>query len=405
MTSEFLSPEGDLEKYFITEYWLLDQYVGDTLWSWGDNMEYQFGIGNNFTGSLRPIKINSDVTWKQVSCGGYHSLGLKINNTLWGWGTNNFGQLGVNNLDTQITPVQIGSNSLWRYISSGGYHSTGLQINGTLWAWGKNNEGQLGLGNYNNNNYYIPTIVGNEFEWKLVSAGALHTTAIKNNGTLWAWGLNNSGQLGLGDTTNRNLPTQIGTDTDWKLVSSNRSHNLAIKNDGSLWTWGRNRDPDDASLTFNGVLGLGDGVDDVVNVPTRIGSDYDWKHISCGGYHSAAIKTNKSLWLWGRNNCGQLGTSDINYRDIPTEVSGENIFTWKQVSCGDRHTTGLKLNGTVWGWGDNNKNQSAFYSSVSNPYITAPIAINNSKNNWKQISSGFEHSAAVTSGSNPTLYL
>jgi len=402
MTSEFFSPEGDLEKYFISEYWLLDQYVGDTLHSWGDNSEYQFGIGNNSTGNPQPIKIDSNVTWKKVSCGGFHSLALKLDGTLWSWGANNQGQLGTGNTNSQIVPYQIGSIGSgvvkWIFISSGSFHSTGLRSDGTLWAWGRNTEGQLGQGD--NINRSSPTLIGAEYEWKSISGKAFHTLAIKNDGTLWAWGKNDSGQLGLGDTTDRNSPTQVGTDTDWKLISSNKTHSLAIKNDGSLWTWGRNIDPNDAP--FNGVLGLGDGVADIINVPTRIGSDYNWKHISCGGYHSAAIKTNKSLWLWGSNYYGQLGTGDTNYRNVPTEVSGENIFTWKQVSCGDTHTTGLKLNGTIWSWGNNEYYQLGNNNTNS---ITTPSAINNSRNNWKQISSGYQHSAAVTTGSNPTLYL
>lgn len=398
---EFSSPEGDLEKYFITEYWLLDQYVGDTLESWGDNYYYQFGTGENNTGRLFPSIINKDVDWKQVSCGGYHSLGLKTNNTLWSWGNNNYGQLGVGDLDTRTSPSQSGTSGIWRYVCSGLLHSVGLQLNGTIWTWGENSYGQLGLGNFGN--ISSPNIIGVELDWKFVSGSGFHTMAIKNNGTLWAWGRNDSGQLGLGDTTNRNSPVQVGTDTDWKLVSANRIHNLALKTDGSLWSWGMNKDPENSPI--DGLLGLGAGVSDVINVPTRVGSNYDWKSISCGGYHSAAIKNNKSLWMWGRNDLGQLGNSSVDIKNIPTEVSGENLFTWKQVSCGDNHTVGLKLNGTIWSWGDNSKYQSAIYSATSNGYFASPLAINKSRNNWKQISSGLLHSAAVTSGSNPTLYL
>ena len=401
MTSEFSSPEGDLEKYFITEYWLLDQYVGDTLQSWGDNEYYQFGTGENSTGTLFPVKIDNNVNWKQVSCGGYHSIGLKLNNTIWSWGNNLYGQLGVGDLNTRTIPTQSGSNALWRYVSCGLVHSMGIQINGTIWSWGRNSYGQLGLGNFTNRS--SPTRIGSEFEWKFVSGSGFHTMAIKNDGTLWAWGRNNSGQLGLGDTTTRTSPVQVGSDTDWKLVSANRVHNLALKTDGSLWSWGMNRDP--ANPPIDGLLGLGDGVNDIVNVATRVGSDYDWKSISCGGYHSAAIKNNRSLWTWGRNDLGQLGNSSTDIKNTPTEVSGQNLFTWKQVSCGDVHTVALKLDGTIWSWGDNSKYQSAFYSPVSNLYLDVPTAINKSRNNCKQISSGFVHSAAVTSGSNPTLYL
>lgn len=401
MTNEFSSPEGDLEKYFISEYWLIDQYVGDRLFSWGDNQYYQLGVNDNTERFLPVETANSGVDWKQVSCGGYHTLGLKSNGRLWTWGDNSVGQLGLNDTDYRGSPTLIEDQSALKIVSAGLVHSAAVKHNGTLWTWGGNSSGQLGLGDTNNR--LVPTLVGSDTNWKTVSASGFHTVAIKYNGTLWSWGRNSSGQLGLGDTINRSSPTQIGSDTDWKFVSSNRLHNLAVKEDGSLWAWGTNRDPDNAPI--NGLLGLGD-VSDTILTPTRIGSDYDWKHVSCGGYHSAAIKANGSLWMWGRNDSGQLGINDTSYRNVPTEVSGENLFQWKKVSCGGFHTIGLKLDGTIYFWGDNTKLQSGRFASASpTDKIIVPTTINNFKNNWKQVSAGFYHSSAVTSGSNPLLYI
>ena len=142
---------------------------------------------------------------------------------------------------------------------SAGSHTMAIKIDGTLWAWGWNSTGRLGLGNSVETN--TPTRVGTETNWSSVSAGS-HTMAIKNNGTLWAWGDNSAGQLGLGNFEDRNTPTQVGTETNWSSVSAGSAYTMAIKSDGTLWAWGWNN---------TGQLGLGvSGAGTERNVPTRV---------------------------------------------------------------------------------------------------------------------------------------
>lgn len=404
MPNEFLSREGDLEKYFISEYWLIDQYVGDKLFSWGDNQYYQLGVNDTTLGRLTPIEtLYGGNNWKQVSCGGFHSIALKSDSTLWSWGYNSNGQLGLNDTDSRGYPIQIGNQKNWKIISCGILHSASINSLGELYTWGLNDDGQLAL---NDTNYRTePQLVGSNKNWRFVYCGGFHTVAIKDDGTLWSWGKNNKGQLGLGDTDNRLSPTQIGSDTDWKKVSCGSYHTVAIKNDGSLWSWGLNNDPD--VFPNNGLLGLGSDVSDIISTPSRIGLDYNWKYVNCGAYHSGAIKNNGSLWMWGRNDRGQLGTNETTpiYRNSPTEVYGSNLYEWKQIGCGGLHTMGLKLDGTLWFWGDREYYQSAITPHDGTQPIILPSSINNFKNNWKQVSSGFYHSSAVTSGSNPLLYI
>lgn len=408
MLNEFLSPEGDLEKYFMTEYWLLDQYVGDRLFCWGDNQLYQLGT-NNQTDQIAPNEpfhssgVNR-TNWKQVICGGYHNFALKTDNTLWTWGDNTFGQLGLGDATVRRFPVRLGSEFFWKQLACGLLHSAAIKSNGTIWTWGRNESGQLGLGNLaDSTSNRSPNIIGSDINWRYVACGGSQTFAIKNDGTLWAWGKNNTGQLGLGNTTTTTSPTQVGTDTNWKLVSAGREHTIALKTDGSLWSWGRNKDS--ANPPIDGLLGLGSsGISDTISTPTQIGSDYNWKYISCGGYHSAAIKKDGSLWTWGRNDFGQLGLSDTNFRDVPTQVtqySGffelADGFGWKQVSCGDLHTLGLRLNASAWEWG-------RVTYTTSEQYVNIPTLIAD-KYNLKQISSGYQHNCAVSSGSNPLYYV
>jgi hypothetical protein len=137
-----------------------------------------------------------------------------------------------------------------------------------------------------------------------LSAGYYHTVALKTDGSLWAWGLNNSGQLGDGTSTNRNSSVRIGVDNDWTAASAGLYHTIAIKTDGSLWAWGDNR---------YGQLGDGTAADHYS--PVRIGMDNDWAAVSAGNLHTVAIRTDSSLWAWGDNAFSQLGDGTTTNRN------------------------------------------------------------------------------------------
>lgn len=143
--------------------------------------------------------------------------------------------------------------------STGILHSIALRRDGSLWAWGMNEDGQLGLGDVDDRDR--PTRIGCDNDWAAVSTGWKHALALKRDGSLWAWGRNAYGQLGVGDTVDRDRPTTVGGDSDWQQLagSSQGIHALALKRGGSLWAWG----PNDC-----GSLGLGDNEDR--DRPTRV---------------------------------------------------------------------------------------------------------------------------------------
>ena len=298
MPNQFLSPEGDLENYFVTEYWLIDQYIGDELWAWGSGQ-----LGNAVSTPVN--KFTGGSNWKQVSSGGANSAAIKTDGTLWTWGYGEFGGLGNNsttNVSTPVTTFAGGTN--WKQVSCGFLHTAAIKTDGTLWTWGFEIYGELGdgSGGYSATATPVTTFAGGT-NWKQVSAGGFHTAAIKTDGTLWTWGAGTSGALGTNDTTNRSTPvTTFAGGTDWKQVSSGNvnidavgnSHTAAIKTDGTLWTWG------------NGTNGrLGNATITNVSTPvTTFAGGTDWKQVSGGFYHTAAIKTDGTIWIWGNGSYG-----------------------------------------------------------------------------------------------------
>jgi hypothetical protein len=396
MPNQFLSPEGDLEDYFVDEYWLIDQYVGDTLWTWGQNGYGQLGINSFGTATLRSTPnttFGGGSNWKQVACG-YHTAAIKIDGTLWTWGRNSYGQLGINNTTSPIcTPVQEfygGTN--WKQVACGWNHTAAIKTDGTLWCWGWNAYGQLGLNNTSSPiRYPVQEFLGGT-NWKQVVCGFGYTTAIKTDGTLWSWGNNVYGQLGDNTKTQRVTPIQEFTlGTSWKQIACGFYHTVAIKSDGTLWSWG---------LSSDGQLGYNSSNQKCTPVQEFYGGT-NWKQVAGGQYHTAAIKTDGTLWCWGKNDDGQLGDNTQVQKNTPVQtfLGGSN---WKQVAGGFYHTVAIRTNGTLWGWGRNTSGELGLNNTTSP--ISSPTQIYGAATNWKQVSGAF-HTAAVTSGTDPTHFI
>ena len=196
-------------------------------------------------------------------------------------------------------------------------------MTGSLWTWGQNNTGQLGDNTIVNKSSPVQTVAGGT-NWKQVAYGTNHTAAIKTDGTLWTWGYNNYGQLGDSTIVNKSSPVQtIAGGTNWKQVAGGSVHTAAIKTDGTLWTWGNNG---------QGQLGDNTGANKSSPVQTIAGGT-NWKQVSVGKDNNAAIKTDGTLWTWGSNLNGQLGDNTVANKSSPvqTVAGGTN---WKQVACG-----------------------------------------------------------------------
>jgi alpha-tubulin suppressor-like RCC1 family protein len=337
-----------------------------TLWAWGKNHDGQLGVDDGtYLNRKTPAQIGSDTRWVSVAGGARHSLGLKADGTLWAWGRNREAQLGDGTFTEKTGPVQIGSDTKWVSISAGELHSLALKADGTLWGWGYNSNGQVG--NAGEFGYSVnPTQIGSDAKWVSISAGVLHSLALKADGTVWAWGSNRLGQLGDGTTTDRNSPVQIGNDTKWVSVVASQDHSLGLKADGTLWAWGYNA--------------VGDGSATTQKEPVQIGTDNKWVSITAGDRASYGLKADGTQWAWGENGYGQLGDGTRTPKFSPVQVSVV-LTGWLTVKGGGNHTLGLKANGTIWGWGDNTSGALGDGTSI---HRYNPVRIGND-NKWMSI--------------------
>ena len=325
-----------------------------TLWTWGWGLNGQLGTGVNLHRSS-PVQVSGGGSWLQISTTEDYAAAIKTDNTLYTWGNNNQGQLGVASatVSSRSSPAQVGS-SLWSIVSvasanGAGKFGTGITIDGKLFTWGSIPITGLVSG--------LPGQVGSS-SWASVSAGHTQIMAISSDGTLWGWGLNAHGQIGdytvaskttlvginglAGTTFNRSGPTQIDSGT-WTKVSAGWDNSAAIKSDGSLWTWGRNE---------QGQLGRSLTLTTNVLSPVQVGTS-SWGMVSTGAANIYGIDINARLFAWGNNTWGQLGTNNtatVGARSSPVQVG---TSSWAQVAANVTHVTALTVDGTLWGWGTN----------------------------------------------------
>lgn len=316
--------------------------------------------------------------WKSVGSGADFCVAIKEDGTLWAWGNNENGELGLGVPGNKKVPTQVGNESDWESLSTGYGFTVALKTNGTVWVWGRND---FGLGNDPASPTNVPSQVGTDTDWKFVTAGGAHVLAIKHNGSLWGWGRNDFGQLGNGSWSHTNIPTQAGTATNWTTATAGTFHSLAINTTQTLWSWGYN---------FHGQLGQGTaGFGTELNIPTQIAAlaANQWKSIAAGGRHCMAVTETGSLWVWGNNHNFALGLNDGTlYKSIPTRLGSAS--NWKLAAAGIDHSFATTQDGTLWAWGENTDGQLGDGSFIDR---AGPVQIG-SGGGWMFADGGLQHS-------------
>jgi len=349
-----------------------------TVWTWGANFNGKLGVGLDQATLVRtsvPVEVhgpgnvgylNSIIA---VMGGEIHNVALKSDGTVWAWGWNAFGQLGDGTTNDAYAPVRVGLGSvppLASVTKLGGrtYWSLAIKSDGTVWAWGMNQGGQLGNGSANplsGPQVLSPVQVndsqaGGHIHGALqVSCGYTYGVALATNGTVWTWGTGPNGELGNGTTGSSYTPVPVAGLSNVVTISSGWKHILALKSDGTVWAWGKN---------LNGELG--DGTTANRSNAVQVLNLTNITAVSGGDYNSAALQYNGTVWKWGLNDVGELGNGTADGTTaashpvpslVPVDKFGAGFSNVVMVAARDYQNIAVKADGSVWMWGANDQGQ------------------------------------------------
>jgi alpha-tubulin suppressor-like RCC1 family protein len=353
------------------------------LWMWGENLGGGIGDGTTDNRSS-PVQVLGGFTdWCQIDSGGTHGIALKTNGTLWSWGCNGDGRLGDGTTIFKSSPVQVaGGFTDWCRIERVmADHTFVFRSNGTVWGWGSNGQGRLGDNSTVNKS--SPVQLLDVFsDWTQISPGQQHSLGLRSNGTIWAWGLNSSGQLGDNTVIAKSSPVSVvGEFCDWCQLSSGSIHSLGLRTNGTLWAWGN-----------NGSGRLGDGTTIFKSSPVQVAGGFtDWCYMNGANIHSLGQRSNGTLWSWGCNGQGRLGDNTTTNRSSPVSVVG-GFTDWCCVEVKEGHVTALRSNGTLWAWGRNPSGELGDGTTIS---TSSPVSVIGGFTDWYQISAGWRQSIGI----------
>ena len=316
------------------------------------------------------------------------------------WGCNSLGQLGDGTFTSKSSPVFVlGGFKDWSILESFalefgqgisahpvGDNTLAIRDNGELWGWGNNISGQLGDGTTTQRNSPV-SVVGGYTDWTQVSAGIRHSLGVRSDGTAWAWGGGSYGKLGDNTIVDKSSPVSVvGGFTDWAQLSAGAQHSIGVRNNGTAWAWGG---------ASNGKL----GDNTIVNKSSPVsvvGGFTDWYKVSAGNFHNIGVRENGTAWSWGSNSFGRLGDNTTIVRSSPVSVVG-GFTDWYDVSAGLYHSAGVRSSGTAWSWGAGGNGR---LGNNADPLggalaVSSPVQVAGGFTDWIQVSCGNAHSAGV----------
>jgi len=386
------SDGADVGEKYVTKEYAIDVYPNiftnismAGLYTWGNGGSGQLGDNTNNARSSPGTASAGGLNWRSVIGNAtLAAAGIKNDGTLWTWGLAAYGALGngSSTANRSSPGTTQGGGTDWAALANGSGGQdflAAIKNTGTLWTWGRGNLGKLGSNTTTNRSSPV-TVVGGITDWTMASCGYLHMAAIRSTGQLYTWGSNITGQLGAGATgASRSSPaTTSGGGTNWIYCSAGGDQvsgvTAAIKSDGTLWTWGS------GGL---GVLGNGDSALANRSSPgTTAGGGNNWKSVAASGIAMAAIKTDGTLWTWGSNGFGTLGDGTVDGKSSPVTVAGAGA-NWVRASTNGSSTAAIKSDGTLWTWGFNSSGE---LGSGSTNNRSSPGTIAGGGNGWKLVS-------------------
>ncbi len=262
-----------------------------------------------------------DYTWKFVTAGDATTHAIRSDGSLWGWGWNEDGQAANGVSERTATPTLTDAGMKWKKVVSGKAYAFYLAEDGSLWAAGASEYGIQGTGG--GGKHTVLTRIGEDNDWKDMACSRFwgySGFAIKTDGTLWSWGNNSGGQLGIGNSQQQLSPVQVGSDSDWKQVATGCTSVLAVKTDGSLWGWGANEQGE----LFNHI--------GIQTVPVRLGTDTDWVMVTVIDYRAYGVKADGSLWVWGDNASNLLGLNSPTRDAVDSEGNPIQVVDPSQIT-------------------------------------------------------------------------
>lgn len=371
-----------------------------TLWTWGQNDSSQ--VGNNSTAArtspfqIAPVGASS--VWRTINAGRTHSLAIGADGKLWGWGSNSKGQLGLGNFDaTKTVPQQIGTSRSHQYIAAGENFSAILMADGSLKTFGDNSLGQLGINSTTNKNTMQTPFVTAGDGWassnkpQVPGAGSFHSMLVSRSGSLKTWGTNGKGQLGDGTTNNTSpgnlVPAMRPSGNDWMVSTGGENCSYGIKADGSIYVWGTNNNGEMGTTTVpqNGVK----------TSPYQINTNSTWTKVQAHYAQVLALRADGSMWGSGDNFAGLLGVSS-NVANIfeMTKVTTEANKYWAAMAVSERNSYAIRTDGTLWAAGDNTNKQigrgTLLYPNGTNVFVQV-----GTWNDWVAVGTGTNWAVAV----------
>jgi alpha-tubulin suppressor-like RCC1 family protein len=286
-----------------------------TVWAWGQNDRGQLGDGSQVDRPM-PLQVNALTGVALISTGRQHSFAVRSDGTLWVWGANDGGRFGNGSAgwgEVSTTPIRVLALSDVIAATAGYGQSFAIKKDGTLWAWGENSDGKLGLGTFTDTET-LPTQVVDLRAVTGIATQAVHIMARTGDGQLWAWGSDNgSGQFGDGTTTASALPVTVRRQPNGEptALALGWAHSVIRLANGQVWTWGNN---------WYGQLGIGEA--DHQTLPVQVTALAAAEAIAAGEHHSLAMTADGFVWNWGLGGQGQLGLGDDNLfsETLPRQV-------------------------------------------------------------------------------------